>query len=436
MSSRSVFGTTPISAIPQLQQLIQQVDEPSGLVVEGGDLNLSNNNINNANIITANNIILSTDPDINVGNVIVANNNHRANVSNPHSVSASQVGLENVTNESKATMFNNPSFTGTITNPTLQTALSESSNHRANVLNPHSVSASHVGLGNVDNESKSTMFNNPSFTGAILINSINLESTLNESTNHSSNVSNPHSVNTLQLGLENVTNESKATMFDNPSFTGTITNPTLQTALSESSNHRANVLNPHSVSASQVGLGNVTNESKTTMFNNPTMVGLLLVNGDVSITNSLTVGGVLQDTSRKCWGMSYWGGSPYMIVVNSTFSGVANGTALAPTSNRKNVLHTNNNLTIIDAGYYRTSYSFRFDASIKFDFIVGLSSNGMVPICHEGREEAKPKISSVSASSLRYYNSGDVLDIRIKEFSNGGMITISGWCMEIDKVDT
>ena len=328
MSSRAVFGTTPISAIPQLQQLIQQVDEPSGLVVEGGDLNLSNNNINNANIITANNIILSTDPDINVGNVIVANNNHRANVSNPHSVSASQVGLENVTNESKATMFNNPSFTGTITNPTLQTALSESSNHRANVLNPHSVSAS------------------------------------------------------------------------------------------------------------QVGLGNVTNESKTTMFNNPTMVGLLLVNGDVSITNSLTVGGVLQDTSRKCWGMSYWGGSPYMIVVNSTFSGVANGTALAPTSNRKNVLHTNNNLTIIDAGYYRTSYSFRFDASIKFDFIVGLSSNGMVPICHEGREEAKPKISSVSASSLRYYNSGDVLDIRIKEFSNGGMITISGWCMEIDKVDT
>lgn len=53
------------------------------------------------------------------------------------------VGLENVTNESKTTMFHDPVFTGTVTG----------------------VTASAVGLGNVTNESKSTMFTSPIFTG-------------------------------------------------------------------------------------------------------------------------------------------------------------------------------------------------------------------------------------------------------------------------------
>lgn len=59
------------------------------------------------------------------------------------SLSASKVGLGNVTNESKATMFTNPTFTGTVSG----------------------VTATHVGLGNVTNESKATMFTAPTFTG-------------------------------------------------------------------------------------------------------------------------------------------------------------------------------------------------------------------------------------------------------------------------------
>jgi hypothetical protein len=43
---------------------------------------------------------------------------HATNKSNPHEVTAAQVGLGNVTNESKATMFTNPAFTGTPTAPT------------------------------------------------------------------------------------------------------------------------------------------------------------------------------------------------------------------------------------------------------------------------------------------------------------------------------
>ena len=59
------------------------------------------------------------------------------------SLAASKVGLGNVTNESKATMFSSPTFTGTVTG----------------------VTADHVGLGNVTNESKATMFSSPTFTG-------------------------------------------------------------------------------------------------------------------------------------------------------------------------------------------------------------------------------------------------------------------------------
>jgi trimeric autotransporter adhesin len=60
-------------------------------------------------------------------------------------ITATMVGLGNVTNESKATMFTSPTFTGTVTG----------------------VTATHVGLSNVTNESKATMFSSPTFTGTV-----------------------------------------------------------------------------------------------------------------------------------------------------------------------------------------------------------------------------------------------------------------------------
>jgi hypothetical protein len=94
-------------------------------------------------------------------------------------LTASQVSLGNVTNESKATMFTSPTFTGTVSG----------------------VTASMVGLGNVTNESKATMFTSPTFTGTV------------------------SGVTATMVGLGNVTNESKATMFTSPTFTGTVTLP-------------------------------------------------------------------------------------------------------------------------------------------------------------------------------------------------------------------
>ena len=58
-------------------------------------------------------------------------------------------------------------------------------------------------------------------------------------------------ITATMVGLGSVTNESKATMFSSPTFTGTVSG----------------------VSASMVGLGSVTNESKATMFSSPTFTG-------------------------------------------------------------------------------------------------------------------------------------------------------------------
>ena len=71
-------------------------------------------------------------------------------------ISASKVGLGNVTNESKATMFTNPTFTGTVSG----------------------VTATHVGLGNVTNESKATMFTSPTFTGTVQASTLTLSNPL------------------------------------------------------------------------------------------------------------------------------------------------------------------------------------------------------------------------------------------------------------------
>jgi len=80
------------------------------------------------------------------------------------------------------------------------------------------------------------------------------------------------------VGLGNVTNESKATMFSNPTFTGTVSG----------------------VTASMVGLGNVTNESKATMFTNPTLTGnvTLSTSNSIALSSGTTSGNLTFNTAQ------------------------------------------------------------------------------------------------------------------------------------------
>lgn len=76
--------------------------------------------------------------------------------------------------------LNSPTFTGTVSG----------------------ITKAMVGLSNVTNESKATMFTSPTFTGTV------------------------SGITQAMVGLSNVTNESKATMFDSPAFTNYPTAPT------------------------------------------------------------------------------------------------------------------------------------------------------------------------------------------------------------------
>ena len=84
---------------------------------------------------------------------------HTSNTSNPHSVTATQVGLGNVTNESKATMFTSPTFTGTVSG----------------------ITKAMVGLGSVDNtaDSAKNVLSATKLTTARTINGVSFDGTAN-----------------------------------------------------------------------------------------------------------------------------------------------------------------------------------------------------------------------------------------------------------------
>jgi hypothetical protein len=83
-------------------------------------------------------------------------------------------------------------------------------------------------------------------------------------------------VTATTVGLGNVTNESKATMFADPTFTGTVTG----------------------VSKAAVGLGNVTNESKATMFSSPTFGGAVSFSAATTVNfSNATVSGLPAPTA-------------------------------------------------------------------------------------------------------------------------------------------
>lgn len=109
---------------------------------------------------------------------------HKNNKQNPHSVTAAQIGLGNVTTE-------------------LATVERNLSAHEKNTDNPHNVTAAQIGLGNVDNTSDA---DKPvSSKQNIAISAVEDQIIL-----HKDNKNNPHAVTAAQVGLGNVNNTSDA----------------------------------------------------------------------------------------------------------------------------------------------------------------------------------------------------------------------------------
>lgn len=203
---------------------------------------------------------------------------HIANTANPHGVTKSQVGLGNVDNTSDASKP-----VSTLQKAAIDAVQDNLDSHEDDVSNPHAVTKAQVGLGNVDNTSDTDKPVSTAQQSAIS----GVQSNL---TTHIEDVSNPHGVSKSQVGLGNVDNTSDAnkpissatqTALDGkadlvegkvpasqlPDNIGLELGITATTAYYGDKGQAAydhsqlTSGNPHHVSKSDVGLGNVDNTS-------------------------------------------------------------------------------------------------------------------------------------------------------------------------------
>lgn len=109
---------------------------------------------------------------------------HIPNKTNPHNVTAAQLGLGNVNTE-------------------LAAVEGDISAHKKDTDNPHNVTAAQIGLGNVENTSDADKPVSTAQGAAIKV-------VQDDITAHKNNKSNPHKVTAAQVGLGNVNNTSDA----------------------------------------------------------------------------------------------------------------------------------------------------------------------------------------------------------------------------------
>lgn len=250
---------------------------------------------------------------------------HTSNKSNPHNVTKSQLGLDNVDNTADAEKEVKYAATagtstkasqdalGNVINTTYATtqyveamyadSSTSLSTHTSNKSNPHGVTKEQLGLGKVDNTAdadkevkkaatadlatKATKDSegnviNTTYATIAYADAISASATTDLGT-HTSNKSNPHNVTKAQLGLDKVDNTSdaeKRVLFaetagnvessekdgDGNVITATYATKaeleaTAAAAATSLSTHTSNKSNPHNVTKAQLGLDKVDNTS-------------------------------------------------------------------------------------------------------------------------------------------------------------------------------
>ena len=177
---------------------------------------------------------------------------HLRDFSNPHKVTKEQIGLGNVDNTAD---LNKPISTAT------QKAIDDAKaanntaldNHANRTDNPHKVTKDQVGLGNVDNTADINKPVSVAQQNALDTLSNSLNTAIN---NHVGNTNNPHQVTKEQVGLGKVDNTS-----DLEKPISVATQNAISEVVSNLDKHIADKNNPHEVTKEQIGLGRVDNTS-------------------------------------------------------------------------------------------------------------------------------------------------------------------------------
>lgn len=409
----------------------------------------------------------------------------------PGTVTATTVGLGNVTNESKATMFASPTFTGTVALPAGSTVGGSAIANTGNVT--FNVTTISTTSGNITVSRLTNFSNGISVTGSLgaSINALtDVDTQTNAPTNgqvlkwngtnwvpsadvtsggggtdaatfngqgpiyylNYNNLTNTPNlssfVTTAQLadvapidspaftgivsfsgatsvsgitkasvGLGNVTNESKTELFTSPTISGhaTIegqtlagatgtgnlvlaTSPTLQGTITFEAGSTVVGL-----SASSVGLGSVTNESKSTMFTNPTFTGT------VSGVSKAAVGlGLVENTA-----LSTWAGSTNITTIGSLTTSVltnSSGGIGYATGNGGTATQTTNRTTAVTLNKLAGTISL-FNATAAqgtFSFLVNnstVSANDVIIVNVKTSTTPAntyvPSVTQVNAGSFR-----------------------------------
>ena len=308
----------------------------------GGDL-LAANNLSDVASAGTSRTNLGVDPagtdnsDNNATNSSSTPAAHASDTANPHAVTKTQVGLGNVDNTSDANApvstaqasadavvlaaaVQRANHTGTQTLATISDAGTAAASatgdftpiaHATDTANPHTVTKTQVGLGNVDNTSDANApvstaqasadavvlaaaVQRANHTGTQTLATISDAGTAAASATgdftpiaHATDTANPHTVTKTQVGLGNVDNTSDANApvstaqasadavvlaaaVQRANHTGTQTLATISDAGTAAASatgdftpiaHATDTANPHTVTKTQVGLGNVDNTS-------------------------------------------------------------------------------------------------------------------------------------------------------------------------------
>ena len=177
---------------------------------------------------------------------------HLRDFSNPHKVTKEQIGLGKVDNTAD---LDKPISTAT------QKAIDDAKaanntaldNHANRTDNPHKVTKDQVGLGNVDNTADINKPVSVAQQNALDTLSNSLNTAIN---NHVGNTNNPHQVTKEQVGLGKVDNTS-----DLEKPISVATQNAISEVVSNLDKHIADKNNPHEVTKEQIGLGRVDNTS-------------------------------------------------------------------------------------------------------------------------------------------------------------------------------
>ena len=136
--------------------------------------------------------------------------------------------------------------------------------HKADVANPHAVTKSQVNLGNVTDDAQLKIASNLSDVANPATARGNISAALDtDVSSHVGDVANPHTVTKAQVALGNVTDDAQLKVTSNLSDVGDAATArgNISAALdTDVSSHVGDVANPHAVTKSQVGLGNVTDD--------------------------------------------------------------------------------------------------------------------------------------------------------------------------------